>query len=495
MKQAQPTFLKRKGATKLGRLSLENYLKENVFLLTMAIIFIFLRINYLNHPLAFDEARILITIKKFLLHKAFDKNFFFHPPLYLLFVVINSLVFGFSEKTATTVSLFFSLISMFILYFLTRDIFNKQTAFWATLIYTTSPLERITGTLVKHDSLLICLLLLAYWFYFRNNFIASGIAFGLAFLTKETAILGLISIIAYAFYEKQKPKVLAQIIGFAFLTSSWWYLFVSRPQEDVSDILDMFFGITPTYGQTWFEPWYFYLAKLPLDLTIPSLGLLLIGLIVYLFIGWKRRQYLFPLIFGFCVFFFYSLSYGKPYWMTYISLPALAMIAGFGADYLINKAHQIVPAVRLPLYFFFILAIFLSLTNVYTSQEELAHKQQFFLKHANQSKEFVSSVTQTPLKDQREAGLFLKSVLTYKDRIGVVLNEPLIIWYSGIDPKKVRSIEVKNYNELEQWVKKGNETYLVFFAPHFDKKTYQSVSKTKKWKVITFGRVYVLKKL
>lgn len=64
-----------------------------------------------------------------------------HPPLYYLGVYSWRLIFGSSETAIRSYSVFFSLLGLIALYLLIRDIFSKEKALIASLLYAVNPLS------------------------------------------------------------------------------------------------------------------------------------------------------------------------------------------------------------------------------------------------------------------------------------------------------------------------------------------------------------------
>ena len=115
----------------------------------MAIIYIIflgflLRLINIGESFWLDEATSGLVVRNFdlsgILHR-FTLNDF-HPPLYYFFLKIWSEVFGYSEQALRSLSMVFALLSLWFIYKLAYEQFNKKSiALTAALFLALNPLH------------------------------------------------------------------------------------------------------------------------------------------------------------------------------------------------------------------------------------------------------------------------------------------------------------------------------------------------------------------
>jgi 4-amino-4-deoxy-L-arabinose transferase-like glycosyltransferase len=199
------------------------------------------------------------------------------PPLTYWVIAAGIKIFGKNESGArigNSVAFFFSVI---MLYALALVLWNKKTAFYAGLIYATSPFAIIGSNSLSTDELLTLWELSTvffYWLYLKNGSFrwsaALGISAGLAFLTKgPPGLLTILVIILYhQFAGKQIRKfpvvhIVTGLLLFAITGLSWYvYSIINNP-----DLLGYFLG-KEVYARIatnhfnrhpqWYAPLYVY---------------------------------------------------------------------------------------------------------------------------------------------------------------------------------------------------------------------------------------------
>jgi hypothetical protein len=136
-----------------------------------------------------------------------------HPPLYYLLLSAVYKTFGFSLLNSQLLSVFFSLVSVVIIFFIGKKLFHTGAALVAAGLFAVSPDMVYIGRRVDQEALGIFLIMLAVYFvclYIVDNrgkaLPASGLALGLALATKYLflpAVLALIvSLIVYLMGRK-----------------------------------------------------------------------------------------------------------------------------------------------------------------------------------------------------------------------------------------------------------------------------------------------------
>ncbi len=158
----------------------------------------------------------------------------FRPPVFPFLLSIFS---GFSDAVLISRIFVFILASLSAaaVYFLSKEIFNKKTALWSLLLFSTSYLFIFFSTKILSEPLFIIFLSLSV-FYFskshkaknKNYLILSGLFAGLAFLTRY---IGFILILAYficfvylCFKGKIRPFNILYFAIIIFIISTPWIL-------------------------------------------------------------------------------------------------------------------------------------------------------------------------------------------------------------------------------------------------------------------------------
>ncbi|MGB0713196.1 MAG: glycosyltransferase family 39 protein, partial [Gammaproteobacteria bacterium] len=117
-------------------------------------------------------------------------------PLYPLTMAAAFSVMGYGMDTALALGSVLFVANAVVLFLLGRVLFGWRVGLLASLYLMFSSLTLFAGSVVMLDSLLALLSLLTFLFYFlaaRENralyFVLAGLSFGLAYLTKELALL------------------------------------------------------------------------------------------------------------------------------------------------------------------------------------------------------------------------------------------------------------------------------------------------------------------
>jgi hypothetical protein len=142
------------------------------------------------------------------------------------------------------------------------------------------------------------------------------------------------------FDEKQKLKIISTFLLAAFLLTAWWYIPLSNL---TGEVLQYYFS-GAVYGDTWANPPLYYVKKLIPDLGTPVLAFCVIGLFYSIYRAFvkKEAKWSVPLVVAFCVYIPISLVFAtKTPWLSMSAVPALAMIAGAGALYLLERSNRI----------------------------------------------------------------------------------------------------------------------------------------------------------
>lgn len=231
------------------------------------------------------------------------------------------------------------------LYLIGREIGQRVTGFVAGILLLTNPLLIIS--LGGEATLLLVLVLAANLFYFRKNFVITGILVGLAFLTRgEGVLMGIPLLIHYIFRQKRLPFNMAA--GFLFIMLPWFifslYTFGSPlPSTLSAKIAQGESGLWPLFlrgTKEWIKGFTVgsdVYVGLPADwrylLLLPMLVIGTVSLIWYRPVQWWTI-----LVWSALQIIGYSLLFSVPFYHWYIAplLLSLVVISGFGTQTMFN---------------------------------------------------------------------------------------------------------------------------------------------------------------
>ncbi|MDD5448614.1 MAG: glycosyltransferase family 39 protein, partial [Actinomycetota bacterium] len=283
----------------------------------------------------------------------FYANFFRHPPLYTGLGAVFALVSGASRFGISifleVLSILFSLALIFVIYQCGKEWFGWKAGLWAAFFFSVMPAARTFDSWAKQESCTLLFCLLFALFFFRKKHVLAGVCLGVSMLTKEIFVFlpaGLFIFLAIC-GTKEELKDFLKSVGIAILTSFWWYLFFS---ESTSEFANFFLGRSAE-SASWAAPWYAHITRLVTDLGWPIFIVFLASIILVFFrlrpSGLKRgtpregeKMALFPLAWIFVAYFILSISVGKPPWMVYAALPAIALLCGWGFDSILAMATK-----------------------------------------------------------------------------------------------------------------------------------------------------------
>lgn len=310
----------------------------------ISLIFIVLRLKTLNHLLMWDEARNIISLRAFLSNNAADPfywNYFFHPPLYMTFASALSPFKAGLDVRLESLSLSFSYLTLLVIYILSARLGGWKYAFLSGLFLSLMPVSIAYDTWIKRDCLASALGYLAILLLFKRKFLWCAAALSFSMLAKENALFFILAATALLFALKEDgiPKKIAIIYGTIFILVSWWYVSLSSMPELVFDI----YFSSEKNALAWANSPLYYCGKLLPDMGLPMLAFFIIGVGYLLHMIFRKKQYNWslPLIVVLCVYITSSLIIAcKTPWLSLSAVPALAMVAGGGALFLLRLAKK-----------------------------------------------------------------------------------------------------------------------------------------------------------
>ena len=164
----------------------------------------------------------------------FFQPLFKHPPVFTFLVALSLKIFGPSLVSAVYVSLFFGVMFIPLTYLLGSLLLGRKTGFFSAFLMWMDPINIICSQKVWLETTQSFFILSAVYFFLyalkRNKdicFVISGVAGGLAVLTKYPGMIAWISILLYAaiahrFLFKNKYFLLGGVVSFVMLWP-WFY--------------------------------------------------------------------------------------------------------------------------------------------------------------------------------------------------------------------------------------------------------------------------------
>lgn len=317
-----------------------------VLLLLIVAVALTLRVFNVGHVMSYDEAwnvNSMVDAASGHTEDPFFLNFWRHPPLYTGLGIVMAAATGSGRTTMAPVMEVVSIISALLLviaiFACGRDWLDERAGLAAAFLFAVMPAARVFDSWVKQESMTLLFGLLFLLFFFRGRYVVAGACLGLALLTKE--IVAFIPLALFIFvlvtrrFREIKGLAVSVLIGGAL--SAWWYLAYSRTKGQFLDFFLGRHGSAAVFRNTW----YFFLKRLPDDLGLVTLVLFVFSLFVLLWQlkvfgmgdgGRERsaRDYaLFLFIWVLVVYLVMTVSHGKPPWLIYSALPAVALLAGW----------------------------------------------------------------------------------------------------------------------------------------------------------------------
>jgi len=310
-----------------------------------------IRLPVLGHFLEWDEAWILCSLKEFVKGSPlFSLQLWKHPPAYMaLGLLLSPATAGFDLRMQI-LSLVINSVALVLFTVLFSRLYGRKIALLAGLIYTMLPSTLFFDTWIKRDGLVTLFCALALLALMKKKDIAAGIFYGFCFLSKETAIFFTFGILSFILFHRPanlRRRSLLFFCGATIAVSSWWYLLFASH----SDNYFAFFRGSSKTALGFIEPWWYYLAKLRMDLGWFGLLLLISGILAVLprsilrkkesvALNRFKRVRVLPVFMIVPGYIFLSLSSGKPFWLTASFSPFFALTLAFGALFLFKLISQ-----------------------------------------------------------------------------------------------------------------------------------------------------------
>lgn len=309
-----------------------------------------LRLPYIGHVLAWDEAWNLCALKSLAGGSSiFTIQFWRHPPIYLLLGRLLAPLSPGLDARMELLSLALNTCAILAFILVVSRLFGRWVALCCGLAYSVLPGTLFFDTWVKCDPVATLFGILSLLAYLKRKHWLTGLLLGLALLGKETAIFYVLPYLVMPFIFRYRQKRFAGI-GIIYALgvgiSVWWYLFLA---STIGNFKGFFLG-TSIEASGFASPWWYYAGQLPAVLGWPGLLLFSMGGVGLLCRPRCRslssrllRPRLLPLVMILPAFLLLSLSNGKTPWMTMSLYPFLALVVSCGWLFCTRKLTNFFP--------------------------------------------------------------------------------------------------------------------------------------------------------
>lgn len=325
--------------------------RHNVIALAIFLFALVLRMNYaFISGLWVDEGRYAV-IGLALLDHPLDYSSRMHgvvtqfPPVLPYMLFISQAIFGAGDFAVRIVNPILGSLSILIIYALGRMMFNKNAGLIAAALMSVSPIawfydERILLETPMNFFGLLTVFCFYYGYTKKNDEVlyASGAAFVLGFLSKQSTGIVLSGILLYLFLAKRMAWIKEKRIWAAALVA----LLVMAPWAIRSLAVCGSISCEGSFARQWLEDTKgggidvlddpFYYAKLtPYLLTTPVLVLFFFGLIP-LVNGKSRKEYALLLCISLVTYIVFALTPVKDLRYVLLAVPPILLVAAYGID-------------------------------------------------------------------------------------------------------------------------------------------------------------------
>ena len=377
------------------------------FLAMCLVIYLALRLPWVGHLLTYDEAMNLCSVRAFAAngYDYYSHWFWHHPPMLgVLMLRVQPFLPQFAERTELLLVVV-GCLNLLALFLLNRETLGTGPALWSSFLFAVMPSSIFFDLWIKQDSLVVLFGLLSLYFFVRQKTIVSGVLLGFGFLSKETAMFYAFAIALLWLLQgpARRFRNLLAVAVVSALVSAWWYVeFSVSIQYFIKFALDS--GNLKTDALIWAKPWYYFLAKMPVDFGIPGIGFAITGVVVLIRAALRARREprpaepwgsspgrYWPLMVFFPGFIIFCMATGKAPWFTISLLPAFATLEGVGAWNLLaflrnktapwlSKAPAVMEILRCRLVKFVLVLLLCGLAFIHVGGRdyEEAMKQQFY---------------------------------------------------------------------------------------------------------------------
>lgn len=126
----------------------------------------------------------------------------YHPPIKPF--LFSEIFHIFGLYSYSYIGYYLGSIGIIALFYITKQLFNKQTAVWSSIFLATSGLYLSNSVFTLNDFLMTVFILIAFLCYLKSRYVWYGIFISCAFLAKESAIVFPVSVLAVSIYFRRK---------------------------------------------------------------------------------------------------------------------------------------------------------------------------------------------------------------------------------------------------------------------------------------------------
>jgi outer membrane protein assembly factor BamB len=277
-----------------------------------------------------------------------DANFWIaKPPLYMWLISISYQVFGFSNFSTRLISPIFAALTLILMYYLGKMLFNRKTGFISAIILGTFATFFILARHAMTDILFVFFIVGSIYFILQSEksqkanwyAVLSGAFFGLALMTKQLqAFLLPLIVIVYFLIAKRSPRFLftkrfALFIGVGLLIFVPWVIYMFSLFGNL--FLDYYFlysgfvraasTIEGHTGGPLFYLNYIITSENPVWVAALPFG---IALSVYFAVAKRSKSDLLLVVWLVVVLGLFSFAQTKLFWYILPVFPALSLVIG-----------------------------------------------------------------------------------------------------------------------------------------------------------------------
>ncbi len=188
-----------------------------------------------------SNARFIAENKELPLFEQFGRDEpFWPPPLFhfiaaFVYMIFNNFSNNAAEFSVKMLSPFFSSLTLIFSFLVFKKLFDRKITFYSIIFLAFMPLSLDYGIYSYIDGIIAFPAVLSVYFALDNRAVSTGIATGLAILTKYNGIF-IIPVLIYIFYQKNQNNrkeffkkililaVIAGLIGSVWFIRNWIYL-------------------------------------------------------------------------------------------------------------------------------------------------------------------------------------------------------------------------------------------------------------------------------
>ncbi|MFH1458029.1 MAG: glycosyltransferase family 39 protein [Candidatus Omnitrophota bacterium] len=287
-------------------------------------------------------------ILKNLPEKNYDQPLFHRPPLFVYFLALFRSLIG--KNAGVLLSILAGVFTVAALFGIAKELYGERLAWICAVIISFCPLLLFCSTRILIDAplaflvtLTVGILVVALKRKSRLLFSLSGLALGLAVLTKEPGALAVFPC-AYLLFKdginKEKGMYLLYFLGCAFIIVLPWYFWFFTVYGTLipwwAKIFPENIKMFPFMEMVVNRPWYFYFQNITLSMPVYAFAwIAMIG-------GLKKRRLTLELVWALSFLIPITLYgvMGQGYQTRYI-LPAIPALTILSADLLNTKDELI----------------------------------------------------------------------------------------------------------------------------------------------------------